>query len=73
MEIEDFAGNEELMEYLENSPDYHVGEPLRLCKACHASVVRNRDEISEEAQAIERDRWRFQMALRFGCGLMGTP
>lgn len=55
MESLNFLNDERLLEAIHNMPEY-VGEPLRICKLCHASFEQNRRELEEEQETHQREQ-----------------
>jgi hypothetical protein len=56
-----FEENEFVLETIRRLP-YYCGEPLRFCKACHASFTANQREIADEqktAEVMGRAAWKF--------------
>jgi hypothetical protein len=52
LETEQFSENPMILAYIREHPRY-LGEPLRICKQCHASLERNKREQADEWRAQE--------------------
>lgn len=53
-----FVDDPVLLEHIRNLPQYHQGEPLRLCGQCRAGVEQNQRDIEEEERLSEIGRRR---------------
>jgi hypothetical protein len=61
-----FEENPAVLEWIRNHPAY-LGEPLRLCKKCHESVSKGKEELQAWENELAHGSRQSEAIINFGC------